>query len=54
MTVYVSNKQVNNTLIAYIYQRVYIRLPRRYLLVGHVNRHWSAFAKQVYLYGRYV
>ena len=27
MTVYVSNKQVNNTLIAYIYQRVYIRLP---------------------------
>ena len=31
MTVYVSNKQINNTLIAYIYQRVYIRLPRRYL-----------------------
>ena len=27
ITVYVSNKQVNNTLIAYIYQRVYIRLP---------------------------
>ena len=46
MTVYVSNKQVNNTLIAYIYQRVYIRLPRRYLFVGHVNRHWGAFAKR--------
>ena len=39
-------KQVNNTLIAYIYQRVYIRLPRRYLFVGHVNRHWGAFAKR--------
>ena len=24
---------------------VYIRLPRRYLFVGHVNRHWGAFAK---------
>ena len=46
MTVYVSNKQVNNTLIAYIYQRVYIRLPRRYLFVGHVNRQWGAFAKR--------
>ena len=46
MTVYVSNKQVNNTLIAYIYQRVYIRLHRRYLFVGHVNRHWGAFAKR--------
>ena len=46
MTVYVSNKQVNKTLIAYIYQRVYIRLPRRYLFVGHVNRHWGAFAKR--------
>ena len=46
MTVYVSNKQVNNTLIAYIYQRVYIRLSRRYLFVGHVNRHWGAFAKR--------
>ena len=46
MTVYVSNKQVNNTLIAYIYQRVYIRLPRRYLFVGHVYRHWGAFAKR--------
>ena len=34
------------TLIAYIYQRVYIRLPRRYLIVGHVNRHWGAFAKR--------
>ena len=44
MTVYVSNKQVNNNLIAYIYQRVYIRLPRRYLFVEHVNRHWGAFA----------
>ena len=44
MTVYVSNKQVNNTLIAYIYQRVYTRLPRRYLFVGQVNRHWGAFA----------
>ena len=37
MTVYVSNKQVNNTLVAYIYQR---------LFVGHVNRHWGAFAKR--------
>ena len=46
MTVYVSNKQVNNTLIAYIYQRVYIHLPRRYLFVGRVNRHWGAFAKR--------
>ena len=45
--IYISqNKQVNNTLIAYIYQRVYIRLPRRYLFVGHVNRHWGAFAKR--------
>ena len=41
-----SNKQVNNTLIAYIYQRVYIRLPRQYLFVGHVNRHWGSFAKR--------
>ena len=46
MTVYVANKEVHNTLIAYIYQRVYIRLPRRYLFVGHVNRHWGAFAKR--------
>ena len=39
------------TLIAYIYQRVYIRLPRRdqgivYLFVGQGNRHWEAFAKR--------
>ena len=44
---------VNNTLIAYIYmyQRVYIRLPRRdqgivYLFVGPRYRHWGAFAKR--------
>ena len=24
----------------------YIRLPRRYLFVGHVNRHLGAFAKR--------
>ena len=31
-----------------VYQRVYIRLPRRYLFVGHVhvNRYWGAFAKR--------
>ena len=37
------------TLIAFIYQRVYIRLPRRdqgivYLFVGQGNRHWREFA----------
>ena len=52
MTVTLSNF-VNNTLSAYIYQRVYIRLPRRdqgtcivYLFVGARNRHWGAFAKR--------
>ena len=45
MTITWSNL-VNNTLIAYVYQRVYIRLPRRdqgivYLFVGPRNRHWG-------------
>ena len=47
MTVYVSNKQVNNTLIAYIYQREYLRLPTRYLFVGHVNLWGSISCMQV-------
>ena len=52
MTVTWSNF-VNNTLIAYIYQRVYTRMPRRnqgtcivYLFVGPRNRHWGTFAKR--------
>ena len=50
MTVTWSNF-VNNTLIASIYQCVYIRLLRRDqgivdVFVGPRNRHWGAFAKR--------
>ena len=43
--IYISCHKVVFSLF-YIYQRVYIRLPRRYLFVGHVSRHWGALAKR--------
>ena len=46
MTVYVSNKQVSSRQ-AYIYTLIYIGDQGIvYLFVGHVNRHWAAFAKR--------
>ena len=46
MTVYVSNKQVSSRQ-AYIYTLIYIGDQGIvYLFVGHVNRHWGAFAKR--------
>ena len=46
MTVYVSNKPVSSRQ-AYIYTLIYIGDQGIvYLFVGHVNRHWGAFAKR--------
>ena len=46
MTVNVSNKQVSSRQ-AYMYTLIYISDQGIvYLFVGHVNRHWGAFAKR--------
>ena len=50
MTVTLSNKQVNNTLIAswqaYIYTLIYIGDQGIVHKIGQGNRHWVAFAKR--------